>query len=183
MSETGKQLWQGVIAGAIAMTAVVVASNILVQFPINDWLTWGAFTYPIAFLVTDLSNRSLGPARARRVVYVGFAVAVLLSIVLATPRIALASGSAFLIAQLLDIAVFDRLRRGVWWQAPVVSSGIGSVTDTAIFFSLAFAGTGLPWVTWGLGDLGAKVAMALLLLAPYRLLMNWVLPKPAESAG
>ena len=174
MSETGKQLWQGVIAGAIAMTAVVVASNILVQFPINDWLTWGAFTYPIAFLVTDLSNRSLGPARARRVVYVGFAVAVLLSIVLATPRIALASGSAFLIAQLLDIAVFDRLRRGVWWQAPVVSSGIGSVTDTAIFFSLAFAGTGLPWVTWGLGDLGAKVAMALLLLViPSRILKRY----------
>ena len=187
MSETGKQLrqkqlWHGVIAGAIAMTVVVVASNILVQFPINDWLTWGAFTYPIAFLVTDLSNRSLGPARARRVVYVGFAVAVLLSLEFAGWRIALASGSAFLVAQLLDIFIFDRLRRGVWWRAPVVSSGVGSVIDTAIFFSLAFAGSGLPWVTWALGDFGAKVAMALVLLAPYRLLMNWVLPEPLKDA-
>lgn len=182
MQAQDKQLWQGVLAGAAAMTAVVVASNILVQYPINDWLTWGAFTYPIAFLVTDLSNRSLGPARARRVVYVGFAVAVILSIVLATPRIALASGTAFLSAQLLDIYIFDRLRRGVWWRAPVISSGVASVFDTAIFFSLAFAGTGLPWITWGLGDFGAKVAMALALLVPYRLLMNWLLPQPAGEA-
>ncbi|MEX0923450.1 MAG: VUT family protein [Rhodovibrionaceae bacterium] len=180
MNETRSALWQGVLAGAAAMTVVVVASNVLVQVPINDWLTWGAFTYPIAFLVTDLSNRSLGPARARRVVYVGFAVAVLLSLEFAGWRIALASGTAFLAAQLIDIAIFDRLRRGAWWRAPVVSSGVASVLDTAIFFTLAFAGSGLPWITWGLGDFGAKVAMALILLAPYRLLMNWVLPEPAR---
>lgn len=182
MSETDKELWHGVVVGAIAMTVVVVASNIAVQYPINDWLTWGAFTYPVAFLVTDLSNRSLGPARARKVVYIGFAVAVVLSVVFAGWRIALASGSAFLVAQLLDILIFDRLRRGAWWRAPVVSSGVASVVDTAIFFSLAFAGTGLPWITWAFGDFGAKVAMALVLLAPYRLLMNWVLPAPLKDA-
>lgn len=183
MTATGRQLRHGVLAGAAAMTVVVVASNILVQHPINDWLTWGAFTYPIAFLVTDLSNRSLGPARARKVVYVGFAVAVALSIVAAGPRIALASGTAFLVAQLLDILIFDRLRRGVWWRAPVISSGIASVVDTAVFFSLAFAGTGVPWITLGLGDFVAKITMALILLAPYRLLMNWVLPQPLRDAG
>ena len=155
-----------------AMVVVVAGSNVAVQYPINDWLTWGAFTYPVAFLVTDLTNRRLGPAKAREVAYVGFALAVLLSIVLATPRIALASGSAFVTAQLLDIAVFNRLRRLPWWQAPLASSGIASVWDTAVFFSLAFAGTGLPWVTWALGDLGAKAAMALLLLLPFRAFMG-----------
>ncbi len=180
MSVTRNALQNGVLAGAAAMTAVVVASNVLVQYPINDWLTWGAFTYPIAFLVTDLSNRSLGPAKARRVVYAGFAVAVVLSILFATPRIALASGSAFLAAQLLDVYIFNRLRQGVWWRAPVISSGLASVLDTALFFSLAFAGSGLPWITLGLGDFAAKIAMALLLLAPYRLLMNAVLPAPAR---
>ena len=156
----------------LAMVAVVAGSNVAVQYPINDWLTWGAFTYPIAFLVTDLTNRRLGPGGARRVVYVGFALAVVLSIALAGPRIALASGTAFLTAQLLDIVVFDRLRRLPWWQAPLVSSGIASIWDTAVFFSLAFAGTGLPWVTWAIGDLGAKAAMALLLLLPFRALMG-----------
>jgi uncharacterized PurR-regulated membrane protein YhhQ (DUF165 family) len=155
-----------------AMVAVVAGSNVAVQYPINDWLTWGAFTYPVAFLVTDLTNRRLGPARARKVVYVGFALAVVLSTLLATPRIALASGSAFVTAQLLDIFVFNRLRRLPWWQAPLASSGIASVWDTALFFGLAFAGTGLPWVTWALGDLGAKAAMALLLLLPFRALMS-----------
>ena len=124
------------------MVVVVAGSNVAVQYPINDWLTWGAFTYPVAFLVTDLTNRRLGPGKAREVAYVGFALAVLLSIVVATPRIALASGSAFVTAQLLDISVFNRLRRLPWWQAPLVSSGIASVWDTAVFFSLAFAGTG-----------------------------------------
>jgi queuosine precursor transporter len=156
----------------LAMVVVVAGSNVAVQYPINDWLTWGALTYPVAFLVTDLTNRRLGPAGARRVVYVGFALAVLLSIALAGPRIALASGTAFLTAQLLDIGVFNRLRRLPWWQAPLISSGLASIWDTAVFFSLAFAGTGLPWVTWGLGDLGAKGAMALLLLAPFRALMG-----------
>ncbi|NJO36862.1 MAG: hypothetical protein HC871_03585 [Rhizobiales bacterium] len=124
------------------MVIVVTVSNIAVQYPINDWWTWGAFTYPVAFLVTDLTNRALGPGAARRVVYAGFALAVVLSIWLATPRIALASGTAFLAAQLLDIAIFDRLRRASWWRAPLVSSTLSSVLDTALFFSLAFAGTG-----------------------------------------
>jgi hypothetical protein len=155
-----------------AMVAVVAGSNVAVQYPINDWLTWGAFTYPVAFLVTDLTNRRLGPGRARTVVYAGFALAVVLSALLATPRIALASGTAFVTAQLLDIVVFNRLRRLPWWQAPLISSGIASVWDTAVFFGLAFAGTGLPWITWGIGDLGAKAAMALLLLLPFRALMG-----------
>jgi queuosine precursor transporter len=160
------------VVAAVAMTLIVVASNILVQYPINDWLTWGAFTYPIAFLVTDLANRRLGPAAARRVVYVGFALAVLCSAVLATPRIAIASGTAFLVAQLLDVFVFNRLRQGTWWRAPLVSSGIGSTVDTALFFTLAFAMTGLPWVGWAIGDLGVKFAVALAMLLPFRLLMG-----------
>jgi hypothetical protein len=165
---------RGIALGVAAMAVVVTASNVLVQYPINDWITWGAFTYPIAFLVTDLTNRALGPKRARLVVYVGFALAVILSIALADPRIALASGTAFLVAQLLDVTIFDRLRRAAWWQAPLASSTLGSVTDTALFFSLAFAGTGLPWVTWALGDLGVKLAMALALLIPFRALMSLV---------
>jgi uncharacterized PurR-regulated membrane protein YhhQ (DUF165 family) len=154
------------------MVAAGAGSNGAVQDPIPDWLTWGAFTDPVAFLVTDLTNRRLGPGRARLVAYTGFALAVLLSILLAGPRIALASGTAFLTAQLLDISVFDRLRRLPWWQAPLASSGLASVWDTAVFFGLAFAGTGLPWVTWAIGDLGAKAAMALLLLLPFRALMG-----------
>jgi uncharacterized PurR-regulated membrane protein YhhQ (DUF165 family) len=156
----------------LAMLVVVAGSNLAVQYPINDWLTWGAFTYPIAFLVTDLTNRRLGPGPARRVVYVGFALGVLLSILVAGPRIALASGTAFLSAQLLDIWVFDRLRRLPWWQAPLASSALASVWDTAVFFTLAFAGSGLPWATWALGDLAAKGVMALLLLLPFRAFMS-----------
>lgn len=172
----------------IAMAAIVVASNIAVQHPITqfglqDWLTWGALTYPIAFLVTDLTNRRFGPERARRVVYVGFAFAVVLSLVFADPRIALASGSAFLVAQLLDIFVFDRLRRSDWWQAPLASSVLGSVVDTALFFSLAFAGTGLPWVTWGLGDLAAKLTVAVCLLLPFRLGIAFIGTREQYSAG
>lgn len=154
------------------MAAIVAGANVAVQYPINDWLTWGAFTYPIAFLVTDLTNRRLGPVKARRVVYVGFTLAVVLSVVLAGPRVALASGIAFLTAQLLDILVFDRLRRLPWWQAPLVSSSLASIWDTAVFFSLAFAATGLPWITWALGDLAAKAVMAGLLLLPFRALMS-----------
>lgn len=172
---------RALVLPAAAMTLVVVASNVLVQVPINDWLTWGAFTYPVAFLVTDLTNRAQGPARARLVVYWGFALAVLLSVLLATPRIALASGTAFLTAQLLDVTLFDRLRRAAWWKAPVVSSALASVWDTAVFFTLAFAATGLPWVTWALGDLMVKALMALLLLAPFRLLMGLVRPWPARA--
>jgi hypothetical protein len=159
-----------------AMVVIVTASNVLVQYPINAWLTWAAFTYPVSFLVTDLTNRRLGPGYARKVVFAGFAVAVVLSALFATPRIAIGSGTAFLIAQLLDIAIFDRLRQRAWWMPPLVSSLIGSAVDTALFFAIAFAGSGLPWVTWAIGDLGVKVAMALVLLAPFRTLLRFTAP-------
>lgn len=152
---------------AAAMVVVVVISNILVQYPVNDWLTYGALTYPVAFFVTDLTNRALGPAQARRVVRWGFFCAVVLSVWMATPRIALASGSAFLVAQLLDVFVFNRLRKESWWKAPLASSVLGSAIDTTLFFSLAFAGSGLPWLTWAYGDFAVKIGMALLMLAPY----------------
>ncbi|MBO6638582.1 MAG: queuosine precursor transporter [Roseitalea sp.] len=194
------------MAGFIAaMCAVVAASNHLVQFPVQvtvggydfaDLLTWGAFTYPVAFLVTDLTNRRFGPSAARIVVFAGFALAVLLSVVLATPRIAIASGTAFLAAQLLDVAVFNRLRERQWWQAPLISSVLGSVLDTFIFFTLAFApafamlgandafaietsallglfATEAPrWVSWALGDLGVKLLVGLAMLVPYGLLLS-----------
>ncbi len=158
------------------MALIVTASNVLVQFPINDWLTWGAFAYPISFLITDLANRSLGPRAAVRVVIAGFAVAVALSAAFATPRIAIASGSAFLIAQLFDVYVFDRLRRRTWWMPPLVSSLLGSAIDTILFFTLAFAMTGLPWVTWAIGDFGVKVAMALAMLIPFGVLRRALPP-------
>ncbi len=178
MSEGAPEVWsealgiRGFWFGVAAMIMVVTGANIAVQFPINNWLTYGAFVYPVSFLVTDLSNRALGPALARRVVYVGFALGVLLSILFAGWRIAFASGSAFLVAQLLDIFIFDRLRRSVWWRAPLVSSSLASAVDTVLFFSLAFAGTGLPWITWGIGDYGVKLAMALTMLLPFRALMQ-----------
>jgi uncharacterized PurR-regulated membrane protein YhhQ (DUF165 family) len=169
------------LLGVLAMAVIVTASNILVQYPINDWLTWGAFSYPVSFLVTDLTNRRLGPSVARRVVYVGFALALGLSWYFAAPRIAVASASAFLAAQLLDIFVFDRLRRAAWWRAPLISSLFGSALDTALFFSIAFAGTALPWISLGLGDFAVKVAMALVMLVPFRALMPALLPfRPAE---
>lgn len=151
----------------VAMVLIVVSANVLVQYPINQWLTWGAVTYPISFLITDLANRFHGPAIARRVLYVGFIIAVLLSIYFATARIALASGSAFLIAQLLDVQVFDRLRNKVWWQPPFVSSLLGSAVDTALFFTIAFYGTAIPWVTLAIGDFIVKVVLALLMLIPF----------------
>ena len=159
-------------AGVVAMAIIVAASNFLVRIPINDWLTWGALSYPIAFLVTDLINRRLGPDRARRVVYVGFACGVALSLFTSTVRIALASGAAFLLAQLADVWLYDRMRRLAWWRAPLVSSTLASALDTALFFSLAFAFSGLPWVTWALGDYAVKVAVACALLLPFRLLMG-----------
>ena len=169
----------------VAMMAVIGVSNVAVQHAINDWLTWGAFTYPLAFLVTDLTNRAWGPGRARTVAYVGFPFGMGLSIILAVAadiplwegvRVALASGFAFICAQLFDIALFHRLRRGLWWRAPLVSSLSASALDTAIFFSAAFALTGLPWVTWALGDFAIKVGMATVLLIPFRLLMTVVVP-------
>ena len=158
----------GLIAGMSAMGTVVLAANIAVNYPINNWLTWGALIYPIAFLVTDLVNRIFGPTPARKVVYAGFAVGVALSLWFADQRIALASGTAFLTAQLLDIWVFDRLRRKSWWKAPVISSLLSSALDTALFFSLAFYATGLPWITLAIGDYGAKLIMAAVLLVPFR---------------
>jgi uncharacterized PurR-regulated membrane protein YhhQ (DUF165 family) len=165
-----------------AMVVVVVVSNISVQYPINDWITWGALTYPVAFLVTDLTNHRFGAGATRRVVYIGFTIAVILSVWAAGPRIAFASGSAFLVAQLLDVMIFDRLRQSaMWWRAPLVSSLTASAVDTALFFSIAFAGTGLPWLTWGLGDFGVKVTMAIALLIPFRVLMRFVLASAPVS--
>jgi uncharacterized PurR-regulated membrane protein YhhQ (DUF165 family) len=159
------------LASVLAMAAVIALSNVLVMMPINDWLTWGAFSYPLVFLVCDLTNRALGPQVARRVAWVGFALAVVLSLWLADPRIALASGTAFIVAQVLDIAVFNRWRRASWWKAPLIGSLVASGIDTAVFFSLAFAGTDMNWVMLATGDLAVKAAMAALLLAPYKALL------------
>jgi len=190
------------IMPVIAMTLVVVASNVLVQYPftpfdLGDYLTWGAFTYPVAFLVTDLTNRRYGPRVARQLVIAGFAVAVVLSIWLATPRIALASGTAFLVGQLLDITVFNRLRRQAWWRAPFVGSVIGSALDTILFFSLAFAGdpdmsgpvnlfgTDVQlWQSLAVFDFSVKMLVALIALLPYGALMSVILPmERAEKAS
>lgn len=168
----------------LAMAAVIVLSNVLVQHPINDWLTWGAFSYPLVFLVTDLTNRTLGPRAAQRVAWIGFAVAVLVSALLAPWRIALASGAAFLLAQILDIALFNRWRAASWWKAPLIGSLVASTVDTGVFFFLAFAGTELDWLLLATGDLAVKAAMAALLLAPYRALLprlqHWA---PPQAAG
>jgi uncharacterized integral membrane protein (TIGR00697 family) len=195
------------LPGILAMAAIVVASNILVQFLFGQWLTWGAFTYPLAFLVTDVMNRVYGPALARKVVFAGFVTGVVCSVIgtqiqgefgpLVTWRIALGSGLAFLTAQLLDIAIFDRLRAGVWWRAPVVSSLIGSSVDTALFFTIAFsaqmaflepgndvswANEALPllglgpvvplWVSLAVADWGVKLALAVIALVPFRLIVR-----------
>lgn len=185
-----------------AMIGVVAASNVLVQYPVGflglqEVLTYGAFSYPLAFLVNDLTNRRFGPAVTRRVVYVGFALAVLLSIWLATPRIALASGTAFLVGQLLDISVFNRLRRMDWWQAPLAGSVLGSALDTAIFFSMAFAGdeamSGLVnyfglvtvplWVGLAFFDFLVKLGCALVALIPYGAVMGWLKPWQAPASS
>lgn len=170
---------RAVLAAVLAMIVIVVASNFLVQFPLpgealGDYLTWGALSYPVSFLVTDLINRFFGPQRARTVVYAGFAAGVAVSIVfsfydLTTLRIAVASGAAFLVAQLLDVTVFNRLRRQSWWRAPFIAGALASAVDTLIFFSGAFAGTDVPWQTLALGDFAAKLTVALVLLAPFRL--------------
>jgi queuosine precursor transporter len=156
----------------LAMIVIIVVSNIVVQIPINDWLTWGALTYPVCFLITDLTNRRYGPEGARKVVYVGFALAVVLSIWFAGARIALASGTAFLLAQLFDVYIFNRLRKLTWWQTPLISSVLASALDTALFFSIAFYGTDVPWVTLGIGDYGVKLVLALAMLIPFRALMQ-----------
>ena len=193
-----------------AMTLVVLSSNILVQYPfqhlgLGDYLTWGAFSYPFSFLVTDLSNRRFGTQGARRVVYVGFVLAVALSVILATPRIAIASGAAFLVAQLLDISIFARLRDRAWWMPPFVSSVISSGLDTAIFFSFAFycgavPGLGLtisemlgqfgiadqcialPWVNLAVADYLVKLALAAISIAPYGAILALMRPRLQRTA-
>jgi queuosine precursor transporter len=196
------------------MTVVVVASNFLVQFPLNgtlfgiqlgDLLTWGAFTYPVSFLITDLTNRQFGPQMARRVVFAGFVVGVFLSFLAGSPRIAIASGSAYLAGQLMDIAVFNRLRAQSWWKAPLFASLVGSALDTCLFFSFAFAplfvafGPNDPfaiesapifgvlsleaprWISWALGDFSVKILVGLVMLLPYGAMMNILRPMTAPK--
>ena len=170
------------------MGVVVLASNYLVQFPINYYglneiLTYGAFSYPIAFLITDLANRSFGKVVARKIVYIGFAIGISFTLLFSTNftdlisiRIAIGSGTAFLFAQLLDVQIFDKLRLKKWFVAPLTSSLIGSTVDTFIFFSISFYGTGVPWVTLSLGDLSVKIFVALLMLIPFRLLLKTLKP-------
>ncbi len=202
------------LPGVLAMAAIVVASNILVQFLLGQWLTWGAFTYPVTFLITDIMNRVWGAPAARRVVVVGFIVGVLCSLIgsqitgafgpLVTTRVAIGSGAAFLIGQLMDITVFSRLRRLDWWRAPLASSLVGSALDTCIFFSIAFAAAlafidpsvdvawanePLPilglgpvaplWVSLALADWLVKMTMALVSLLPYRLVVKNLIAKVA----
>ena len=170
------------------MGLVVLSSNYLVQFPINYYglneiLTYGAFSYPIAFLITDLANRSYGKKVARKIVYFGFVLGIGFTILFSTDfadlisiRIAIGSGIAFLTAQLLDVQIFDRLRKKEWFVAPLTSSMIGSTIDTFLFFSISFYGTGVPWVTLSLGDLIVKVIVALIMLIPFRLLLKTFKP-------
>jgi uncharacterized integral membrane protein (TIGR00697 family) len=201
------------LPGVIAMAIVVVASNILVQFLYGNWLTYGAFTYPLAFLVTDLMNRVYGASTARRVVFAGFVVGIGCSFIgtqimgefgpLVTLRIAIGSGMAFLIAQMIDVSIFDRLRGGNWWRAPLVSTVVGSSLDTAIFFTIAFSaglmwleptndvswanevlpllGTGplAPlWVSLAVADFGVKLAISLIALVPFRLIVTRAMRHP-----
>ena len=166
------------------MGVVVLSSNYLVQFPVhhyglNEILTYGAFSYPVAFLITDLANRSYGKVVSRKIVYIGFLIGITFTLFFTTNftdlislRIAIASGSAFLIAQLLDVQIFDKLRNNKWYVAPLTSSSVGSVADTFLFFSIAFVGTGIPWITLSLGDLTVKLLVALIMLIPFRLLLN-----------
>jgi uncharacterized PurR-regulated membrane protein YhhQ (DUF165 family) len=196
----------------LPMVAIVAASNFLVRFPfehfgLGEVLTWGAFSYPVAFLVTDLANRRLGVTGARKVVVAGFVIAVILSIWLATPRIAIASGTAFLVAQLLDITIFDWLRRHAWWRPPLFSTIVSSALDTVIFFSLAFAaafvfldgifgnpdgsladpvsffGSEVPlWVSLAFGDYVVKLLLGFLMLGPYGAFFSVLRPVEAGRA-
>jgi hypothetical protein len=166
------------------MGAVVLSSNYLVQFPIKyhgleEILTYGAFSYPIAFLITDLANRSYGKMVARKIVYIGFAIGISFTLLFSTNfadlisvRIAIGSGTAFLVAQLLDVQIFDQLRKKKWFVAPLTSSFIGSTVDTFLFFSISFYATGIPWFTLSLGDLAVKIFVALAMLIPFRLLLG-----------
>ena len=194
---TGQRIF--LLIGVCVMALVVTASNILVEIPVanimvqmpamnrpveiplSEWMTWGALSYPFSFLVTDLTNRALGPSKARVVVMVGFVAAVGMSLVFADTRIALASGTAFLLAQLMDVFLFDKLRKTSWWKAPVFSSFVASSLDTVIFFSLAFVGTGLPWMGWAIGDYWIKLAMIAVLIIPFRGLLKFTDPLTLAS--
>lgn len=202
------------LPGILAMAAIVVASNILVQFLFGQWLTWGAFTYPLAFLVTDIMNRVYGVTAARKVVFYGFVVGVVCSLIgtqlngefgpLVTLRIAIGSGTAFLVAQLVDVAVFNRLREGTWWRAPLASTLVGSTLDTALFFTIAFSaqlavlepandvswanevlpilgvGPAAPlWVSLAIADWAVKLSLALLALVPFRVIVGRLRPNLA----
>ncbi len=169
---------------SVLMGLVVVISNYLVQFPIqhfglNDILTYGAFSYPITFFITDLANRAYGKVVAKKIVYIGFIIGIALTLFVSTNfsdlisiRIAIGSGVAFFIAQNLDIQIYDILRKKIWFIAPLASSILGSILDTFIFFSIAFYATGIPWVTLAIGDLTVKLFIAILMLIPFRLLLN-----------
>jgi len=171
---------------SLIMGVVVLASNYLVQFPINYYglgeiLTYGAFSYPIAFLITDLTNRSYGKLIARKIVYIGFVIGIIFTLFFSTNfedlisiRIAIGSGVAFLVAQLIDVQIFDQLRKKKWFVAPLTSSLIGSTIDTFLFFSISFYATGIPWITLSLGDLSVKILVALIMLIPFRLLLGTV---------
>ena len=170
------------------MGLIVLSSNYLVQFPINYYgleeiLTYGAFSYPVAFLITDLANRSYGKLIARKIVYIGFVIGVSFTLLFSTSfadlisvRIAVGSGTAFLVAQLLDVQIFDRLRRKKWFIAPITSSFIGSTVDTFLFFSISFYATGISWVTLSLGDLAVKIFVAIMMLIPFRFLLGTLKP-------
>ena len=173
---------------SLLMGLIVLISNYLVQFPVNFYglreiLTYGAFSYPIAFLITDLANRSFGKIVARKIVYFGFLLGIGFTIIFSTDfadfisiRIAIGSGTAFLIAQLLDVQIFDNLRKKKWFIAPLTSSLIGSTVDTFLFFSISFYGTDVPWFTLALGDLAVKILVALTMLIPFRLLLKTFRP-------
>jgi uncharacterized PurR-regulated membrane protein YhhQ (DUF165 family) len=199
-----------ILPGVIAMAIVVVASNILVQYLLGDWLTWGALTYPVAFLVTDIMNRVYGTAAARKVVYAGFVTGIICSVILAgmdktTLRIAIASGAAFLSAQLMDISVFNKLRKYNWWLPPLAASTVGSIVDTAIFFSIAFSASLTPifpsddvswanelvpllghgsaqplWVSLAVADWLVKMAQAIFALVPFRIIVGNLIQKRAQ---
>jgi len=170
------------------MGAIVLLSNYLVQFPINKFgleniLTYGAFSYPVAFLITDLANRVYGKNGAKKVVYFGFSIGILFTLIFSTNfgdlisiRIAIGSGTAFIFAQLLDVQIFDKFRKEKWFIAPLASSMIGSIVDTFLFFSISFYGTGIPWFTLALGDLAVKIFVAIVMLIPFRLLFNILKP-------
>ena len=177
------------------MGVVVVASNYLVQFPIkyfglSEILTYGAFSYPVTFLITDLANRAYGKFVARKVVFIGFIIGILLTLLVSTNfediisiRIAIGSGVAFFVAQNLDVQIFDKLRKKIWYIAPLISSILGSITDTFLFFSISFYSTGIPWVTLALGDLAVKLLISITMLIPFRILINRIKDYSTNTAS